>query len=186
MFDSIKIPLKTILNILMIMLALLLHYTFVPEFSINGARPHLPLVMVIVTGIASGSVYGGAAGFITGLYQDAMTGKILGMYALFGLYSGALAGIFSNRRKNESVLAVIFITYFVSVFFESCSYFFGYVIPIVRNGGEAAAGIAHAFARIIVPEAMMNTLIGAPIFLILRGKTVRDSGDDDLNVPEIY
>ncbi|MCL2164390.1 MAG: rod shape-determining protein MreD [Oscillospiraceae bacterium] len=180
-----KIPVKAILNVLFFILALPLQFSVVEHVSIFGVRPNLPLVISIITGIIEGSVYGGATGLFTGLYMDAMTGKTLGVQALFGLYAGVLAGMSSKKHKGEKILTVTLITYVISVLFESCVYLFGYVVPIIGSGAEIRAGFIYAFARIILPAAMLNTLIGIPVFMMLRSKKVNDIGDD-IDVQEIY
>ena len=179
-----KLSLKIVLNVVLLLLAMLLQHSYMERVSIFGLRPNVPLAVVIVTGIVNGSVYGGAAGIIAGFYQDAMTGKILGMYALFGLYSGALAGLFSKKENNDNYLLVILVTYVMSVFFETCVYVFGYTIPIISNGGEVRAGIVYAFSRIILPGSTLNMLVGLLVFMALKTKRVRDSGDD-MDVPMI-
>jgi rod shape-determining protein MreD len=173
-----RITVKAILNIIFLLLSILLQYSFVTRISVFGVRPNLPLTMAIVTGIAADSVVGGAAGFAIGLYHDAMTGKILGMYALFGLYAGALAGWFSGKHRNESYPTVMIITYLVSVFYEGCVYLFGYAIPIVRGGVAASADVIYAFTRIILPEALLNTAFGFLAFLALKAKKIKDDEED--------
>ena len=183
--NKTRISIKSVLSVILFILALLLQYSLGVHISVLGVTPDMPLVIVMVIGIVSGSVFGGAAGLAAGLYRDSMVGKILGMYALFGLYSGVLSGLLSKKHKNENVVAVIFITYIVSVFYETCVYIFGYVIPIIRNGGEAKAGIIYAYAGVILPEAMFNTLIGIPIFLLLKARKFKENRGD-LDVPAVY
>jgi rod shape-determining protein MreD len=173
-----KITAKTILNIAFFFVSILLQYSFVTRISVFGVMPNLPIAIAIVTGIVSDSVFGGAAGFAAGLYHDAMTGKILGMYALFGLYAGVLAGFFSKKHRNENLLTVILITYLLSVFYEGCVFLFGYTIPLVRSGAEASADVIYAFTRIILPEAALNTIYGLVAFLALKAKRVKDDADD--------
>ena len=182
---NFKISLKSVLNIVFFVIALLLQHSFVERVSIFGIRPSLPLVVVIVTWVVNGSVFGGAAGIAAGLYQDAMTGKVLGMHALFGLYSGALAGLLSKGRKNDTLLVYVLVTYGLSAFYEVCVYVFGYTLPIIRNGGAVSAGAVYALTRVILPGAMLNTLCGLPVYMALKERKPKNDGEG-IDVPSIF
>ena len=182
---SIKITVKGIINVVIIIITILLQHSLIGRVYIFGVKPNLPLVAVIITGIINGSGYGGAAGLVTGLYHDAMTGKVIGVFALFGLYSGVLAGLSSKKNKSENTMIALLITYTISAVYESCVYLFGYVAPVVWDGVGTHAGVIYAFVRIIMPVAALNTLIGLPVFLILKAKKNNDD-KDDLDDPQVY
>src|SRR2546425_13349058 len=58
------------------------HATLTPLISVAGGTPDLPLIMVILLALRRGPEIGCAAGFVTGLLQDAAGSGLIGVHAL--------------------------------------------------------------------------------------------------------
>lgn len=88
-----------------------------PLFDIDGARPDLLLIFVIIISVRNGKIAGLLAGFIAGLAQDAITLGFLGVYAFAKSSLGFWLGVWLERRQNPfrtwMWLPVIFICAFL-------------------------------------------------------------------------
>ena len=166
---------KLIYQITILVFSLVLQYTAVRHVSLLGVRPNLPLVAIIAIGIASGPEPAALAGFILGLYQDSVSGKILGMYALFYLYVGVIAGLLSKRNSMKSLPASIVMTYVLSAVTEVSIYLFGYVIPILRSGHTPNASFFYALGRIIPIASLMNAVLAIFYYLLFKSRKKKET-----------
>ena len=177
MAGTMKKKLKIIIYIGVLILSIAIQYSVIQYLTLFGVKPNLPLIAVIMLGYLAGSETAVLSGFLLGLYQDAVSGKILGMYALFYLYIGLIAGLISGKKQGKSLPISIVLTYVLSVVAASCTYLFGYMIPIMRSGHELSAGFLYVIGRIIVPEAFFNAVFCIPYYFILRIKQQEESGE---------
>ena len=139
-------------------------------FRVAGVLPNLALVAAASAGFALGGEAGGFAGLCLGLYQDAQSGKILGMCALFYLYVGVLAGFFPKKSNIGDLPMALFAVYLLTVAYECAVYLFAYTIPVLRGGLAPGVGIRRAGLGVIVPSAFINSLWSVPYYFILRQK----------------
>jgi len=143
-------------------------YNAAHYFAVAGVIPNLLLVTAITAGFALGSESGGFAGICLGLYQDAQSGKILGMYALFYLYAGVIAGFFPKKSNLGDFPTALIAVYALTLLSESAVYLFAYAIPILRGGLTPGTDLLRAAVRVIVPASFVNAFWCIPFFFILR------------------
>jgi len=183
--------LKRILLILIIGLSAALQYSAARYISIAGVSPNFMLVAAVTAGYTLGSETGGFTGLCLGFYQDAQSGKILGMYALLFLYAGVIAGQIPKKSNASDLPMALIAVYALTVLCEGATYLFAYAIPVMRAGLIPGADILRAVGTVIVPAAFLNAVCGIPYFFILRpgarANTVEDNRTgDDLRAGESY
>ena len=163
---------KRILLVLIAALSAGLQYSVAHYVKITGASPNLMFVAAVVAGFTLGGEAGGLSGLCLGLYQDAQSGKILGMHALLFLYAGAVAGMLPKKLKPGAFPAALITVYVLTLIYEGAVYLFAYAMPILRSGYSPGAGFLWAAVGVIIPAAFLNTLCSIPYYFILRtGKT---------------
>jgi len=160
--------LKRILLILVIALSAALQYGIAFRINAAGPLPNLLLVTAVTAGYALGSEAGGFSGLCLGLYQDAQSGKILGLYALLLLYAGVAAGQFPKKANLGDLPAVLITVYAITVIYEGALYLFGYALPVVQAGLRPGMDLLRAAGFVIIPVAFMNSLCSVPFYFILR------------------
>ena len=160
--------LKRIALVLIIALSAALQYSAVRYINFAGIFPNLMFVAAVVAGFTLGSEAGGFAGLCLGLYQDAQSGKILGMHALLFLYGGVIAGLIPKKSSIGDLPAALISVYALTVLYEGAIYLFAYAIPVLRGGFLPGADFLRAIGSVIVPAAFLNAFCSIPYYFILR------------------
>ena len=141
-----------------LLLTLILQSTLVPLVAINGIRPDLLLIIVVLSALLLGKETGACLGFFTGLLQDLVSGNIFGLNILSKLATGFLAGVMERKVFKENfflpVLAVAVATAFNSLVMLLILYIFGFNI-------ELLPALVNAFYILIY-----NAIVAIPIHQI--------------------
>ena len=167
--------LKRVILIFVIGAAAALQYTAARYLSIGGVNPNLMLAACVIAGFTIGSEAGGFAGLCLGLYQDAQSGKILGLHALLFLYAGVISGMMPRKPGLGSLPAALIAVYALTVLYEGALCLFAYTIPLMREGFIPAANILYSIITIIIPAAFINAICSVPFFLILQPRSAADA-----------
>lgn len=133
--------------------------TILSFMSFNGVKPNILVVFVVSVALLRGSTEGAVIGVISGLIQDIMTGKIMGFYALLGLYLGICIGSVNKRLYRENFLVIIIFTFIATLVYEFLVFFFGI---FAYNGSNAI----YAISNIIIPEIIYNIVVSIFIYTI--------------------
>ena len=166
--NNIRPILKRIALVFIIALSAALQYSAVRYFNIAGVYPNLMFVAAVTAGFTLGSEAGGFSGLCLGLYQDAQSGKILGMHALLFLYGGVLAGLIPRKASAGGLPAAFISVYALTVLYEGAIYVFAYAIPVLRSGYMPGADLFRAIGSLIAPAAFLNAFCCIPYYLILH------------------
>ena len=145
-----------------------LQYSAARYINIAGVIPNLMLVAAVTAGFTLSSEAGGFAGVCLGLYQDAQSGKILGLHALLLLYGGIVAGFIPKKSTIGDLSSVLITVYAITVLYESVLYMFAYAIPVLRGGYAPGMDFLRAIGSVIVPAAFLNAFCSIPYYFILR------------------
>ena len=137
--------------VLGLVVALAIQTTFVATVAGNGAPVDLVLVVIIAVAISGGPVVGLWSGSVGGLFQDALSGGILGVggvsKTLVGYFVGQLATHFMVARLWDQLLM----------------FFFGSVIHsglfIGVYGLLSDTGTLSSYRSVVV-QAVVNAAIG--------------------------
>ncbi|MBN1291570.1 MAG: rod shape-determining protein MreD [Candidatus Latescibacteria bacterium] len=103
---------KTIKNILLIALALLIQSSILGRFDIYGIRPDFGMMVLLYIANTSSSVESILYGFMIGFLQDVYSPEYLGFNALTMSIIGYLLGFVSERITTEKLPARIIVTLF--------------------------------------------------------------------------
>ena len=151
---------KILVYILSILIIILFQTTVVDFIKIKNVKPNLILVYTICASMLEGSVGGGIIGLFAGLAQDILSGKILGFYALLGMYLGVIAGMINRRLHKDNILVVIFFSFFLTVVYECGVYFLSNIEKEVTN-------IFYIFKNILYIEALYNAGLSIIIHVLI-------------------
>lgn len=152
--------LKVIFYTISILLLMLLQSTLLVYARVYDVKPNLIIVFVIIVALLRGNVEGGTVGFFAGLMLDMLFGKILGFYTLLGFYLGILVGSVNKRLYRENILVVVFFTFVSSIAYETAVY-------VLNSFMHGSLDLLFPMTRIILPEAVYNSLVSILMYLLL-------------------
>lgn len=141
------------------LIVVIVQSTVLDSIEINGIKPNILLTCIISVALLTNSTEGATVGFLYGLVQDLYTGKLVGYYALLGLYLGLTVSFFNKRLYRENMLIVIFITFISSIVY-------GIIFFFTSN----IAGLnyfRYALGNIILPEAIYNSFSAIFVYIIV-------------------
>lgn len=148
---------KIFLYTIAILFIIILQTTFLDYIRIFNVKPNIMIIFILCIALLRGQTEGAVIGFITGLTQDIVTGKMIGFYALLGLYLGLVTGIVNRRIYRENYLVVAFFTFVSTVIYEFLVYFF---LIYVKHGTD----LIYIFKKVILPEAVYNIIASVVVF----------------------
>ncbi|MDQ2086275.1 rod shape-determining protein MreD [Herbivorax sp. ANBcel31] len=145
---------------LLVFIFALLQSTVLDYFKISNVKPNLLMVLIVVVAFQGNNIEGAILGFFSGLMHDVISGRVIGLYALLGLYLGLCIGSLNKRLYKENIFAVIFFILVSTVVYEYSVYFFH---TVFRNKLELFYPLRH----IILPEALYNSVVSIFIYIIV-------------------
>lgn len=151
--------LKLSVYTLYILTVAVLQSTVLDYIKVYGVKPNLLLVVTVSVALLHGSVKGASIGFLTGLIQDALSGKVMGFYSLLGLYLGLIIGFANRRLFKENLLVMIFFTFVSTLVYEYMVYFLN---TFMQGGIE----FVRPMRLVILPEALYNSVIAGFVHLV--------------------
>ncbi len=143
---------RTIIFLLLIILAMLLQSTFFSFLQVAGVKPDLILMLVVFNGFLRGSKEGAFLGFLAGLLQDVFTGNYIGINAITKMLAGYLVGLAETRFYKESVVIVSLVTFFAAILNQLAYYILLFYLDILVPPSSAIVGV-------ILPSAIYTTLL---------------------------
>lgn len=154
---------KILIYALCILLIMLLQSTVFNYIEILGVKPNLVIVFIVSVALLRGNVEGMAVGFFTGISQDLLFGRAIGLYALLGLYLGLIIGSVNKRLYRENFLVIIFFTFISTVAYEFAVY--------LCHGFEALingrSSILYALRAVVFPEAVYNSAVSIFVYIFI-------------------
>jgi len=159
-----------------IFLIILIQTTILNYIEIFNIKPNLLLVFIICTALLKGNVEGAVVGFCAGLAQDMVAGRVLGFYALLGLYMGLLVGSVNKRLYRDNVFVILFFTFVSTIVYESAVYLiYKWVINFFSANYSSGFNLIFSLKNVILPEAIYNSVVSLIFLSILpRFKKVYD------------
>jgi rod shape-determining protein MreD len=159
-----KIRFKILIYAVCVYFIMLLQTTVLNYFEIYNVKPNLTIIFIVAIALLRGNIEGAAVGFFTGLLQDMVGGKVIGLYALLGLYLGLAIGSVNKRLYRENYLVIIFFTFVSSIAYEFAVFFLCTVLPLALYGNGGQIDLLMPVKNIILPEAFYNSLISIFIY----------------------
>lgn len=157
---------KILFYTICILVFMVLQSTLLDYIRIYDVIPNLLIVLTILAALLGGNSEGAVVGFFSGLVLDIMFGKLLGFYALLGMYLGIAVGSVNRRLYKDNLLVIIFFTLVFSIAYETTVY----ILNTIMSGNM---DLIYPFTRIILPEAVYNcaaAILLYPLFARVNGR----------------
>ncbi len=152
-----------------LVVAVLLQTAVAPNFRILGANPDFALVIVVSVALVTGAEVGAVFGFFTGLFVAIALMEPFGLSAFVFVLVGFLVGRYAETADLSAGVAPLFsafvATLLANVLFATAQYLLARQVPL-----------GFFLGRVLVPSLILNTLLAAPIFLVVR-YWLRGAGD---------
>lgn len=143
-----------------IFIIILVQTTILDFIKFNDIKPNLILVYTVCSSILEGSTGGALIGLFAGLTQDIVSGKVMGFYAILGMYLGAISGLASKRLYKDNYIVVFLFTFILTIVYESGVY-------LLSGFGSLRSGLLFGLKRIVLPEALYNSAFSILIYYLL-------------------
>jgi rod shape-determining protein MreD len=154
---------KDIFKGLLVIVALLIQLTILNLFTLQGIKPDLILVVIIVFSLLKGEVEGSIIGFFSGLLQDIFSVGLLGVNAFIKTSVGFFCGLLKERMFAEHILFIIpLLTLFITVFKSMVLYL------VLHAFGMETNTLFWNLKQIVIPEALYNGLLSPFIYLGIK------------------
>ena len=144
----------------LLFIAAILQVSIFAQVHILGGVPDLLLVTLVAVSLLRGSILGAAGGFYAGLLVDTATLGRLGLTSLVLTLAGYWIGRYGETTGRDRAHAP-----FVSVAVVTILYSFGLLIVHFVLGEHAPAG---PIARGLAPAIVLNLIIAAPVYALVR------------------
>jgi rod shape-determining protein MreD len=141
------------------------------QLHVLGAVPDLLLVTLVAVALLRGSIVGAVAGFFAGLLVDTATLGTLGLTSLVLTLAGYWIGRYGETTGRDRAHAP-----FLSVAVVTVLYQLGLLVVHFVLGESAPAG---AVARSLVPAIVLNLILTAPVYALVR-RLLRPAQRDEL------
>lgn len=151
---------KVIAYSILIFLTVLIQSTIAESIRIYGVKPNIIIVVTVIVALLRNGTEGAVIGFLCGLMQDAISGRVIGFYALLGLYLGLIIGKSNKKLNKENILISIFLTFISTFVYEIIVYFLTIIF-------RAPLDIVYSMKKVILTEAIYNSVISILVFIIV-------------------
>lgn len=155
---------KTIINLILIVIALLIYYlqsNFFSWFNIAGVMPNLFVVLTLFIGLFSNRTMGTAYGIGIGLVLDLLLGNQIGIYAVTLGMIGFLAAIFDKNFSKDSRMTIMFMVLGSTIIFEGFNYLLHYIFLGIN------VEIIN-FILILIMEVIYNLLLTIILYPLIQ------------------
>lgn len=142
------------------LISYLLQSTLFGYIDIYGIKPNLIVITTISYALVRGREEGAAYGLFSGLLIDIMTGKVIGLFALLGMFLGLVVGSLNKNLYSENYLIPIILTAGGTFCYNLLYYIFWYFYVVQDQA------IWYLIARIL-PMTLYNTLFSIFIYFII-------------------
>src|SRR5438067_6311088 len=150
---------------LLLLVALLLHTTLLPEIRIFGVMPDVMLLLAIVAGLEAGPSYGALLGFVSGMLSDLFLPTPLGLSALVFTLVGYVVGVTKGGLLRSTWWFPVMVAALASAAGPALFALIGTVI------GEKGLLNRHLI-DVIVVVAVSNAVLTLPMLRLARWSLV--------------
>jgi rod shape-determining protein MreD len=166
---------------LLLTFAVILQTVLLSHISILGVTADLFLILTVIVAVSRGSLEGAVFGFFAGLVADIAYYQPLGVRALIYVLAGYFVGMFVVRFGTVSPWSVALLAGVTSVLAQFLFGLFQYIMG-------PRAGLLTMIGTQMLPEAVLDGLVAAPLYVFLvrvrllpagRLDAARLGGDDE-------
>ena len=147
--------------VVVLLVAVLLQTAVAPNLRLLGANPDFALIAVACVALIKGSEVGAVFGFLTGMITAIALMEPFGLAAFVFVLIGFFAGRYAETADLPAGLAPL-LTAFVAtlaanLMFALAQFLLGRQVPL-----------GFFLGRVLVPSLVFNTLLAAPVYLLVR------------------
>ena len=159
---------KYVILVLCIFFIAVIQSTVLDYVKIYNVKPNLLVIFIISYALLNGNMAGAAVGFVAGMCQDIIAGKMLGFYSLLGMYLGLIVGSLNRRLYRENVLVAVFFTLVSTFAYESAVYLaYEWGAYFLNELPKNRIDVLFALRNIILPEAAYNSLVSIFLYALV-------------------
>ncbi len=147
---------------LILLLNLVLQSTVFGYIEIIGVKPNSALLIIVTYAMLRGDLEGAIVGFFSGLLQDVLFGRVLGLYAMLGLLTGYICGKPFKDFYRENYMIPLILSGISCICYEFAFYFIFFLF-------QGNIDLFYYFSRVILPETVYTIVIAIPIYRIMYG-----------------
>ena len=149
--------------------AILLQTALAPHLRLLGAYPDFALIIVVCVALVKGAETGAVFGFLTGLISAIALMEPFGLSAFVFVLIGYLAGRYAETADLPAGVAPL-LTVFIATLVA------GVLLAMAQFLLAREVPLGFFFGRVLLPSLVLNTLLAAPIYLLVR-VWLRGAGD---------
>jgi len=157
---------------LLLAFAVLLQTVLLSHISILGVTADLFLILTVIVAVSRGSLEGAVFGFFAGLIADIAYYQPLGVRALIYVLAGYFVGMFVARFGTVSPWSVALLAGVTSFLAQLLFGVFQYIMG-------PRGGLITMIGTQMLPEAVLDGLIAAPLYVFLVRVRLLPSGNLD-------
>lgn len=141
--------------------AMLLQTTVAPNIGVLGAHPDFVLIIVVCVALLRGAEVGAVFGFVVGGLVSVLLFEPAGIGAFVMVVVGYLAGRYAETVDLSPGLLPILAVLAGSLLGETISALAQFLL-------ERQVPAYFVATRVVVPLAVLNTLLAAPVYLVVH------------------
>ncbi len=152
---------KKVLTYVTLVLLLVIQTAAGRYIKIFGVVPNFALTFTIIYSLTNSMPRSAALGLLCGLMFDSCRVGAFGLGGLLVMYMAIMAAYFSRKFYYENKLATIFGVFIYTVIYRS-------VFLILTSVMFSQAPFFYTFARYILVEALLGSIIAVPVLLLVK------------------
>lgn len=141
--------------------AVLLQTAVAPHLRLLGANPDFALIVVVCVALVKGPETGAVFGFLTGMLTAVALMEPFGLSAFVFVLVGYLAGRYAETAElpaGFAPLVTVFVaTLVANALFATAQFLLAREVPL-----------GFFLGRVLLPSLVFNTLLAAPVYLLVR------------------
>jgi rod shape-determining protein MreD len=156
--ESSLFPLKVLA---LVIVAVIVQTSVAPYLTVLGAKPDAAMVVVVSVAMMRGPIWGAAVGFAAGLLIDIALFQTMGISSFLFTLAGYFSGRYAEGVDPTSWFPPIFIVFVCTLVVQLLHAVMMYLLGV-------EASLYFVLLRIVLPTAILNALLAAPIFVVCR------------------
>lgn len=155
---------KTVINLVLILIALLIYYlqsNFFSWFTIADVMPNLFILLVLFIGLFANRTMGTIYGVGIGIVWDLLLGSQIGIHAVTLGLIGFLAGVFDKNFSKDSRMTIMVMVLVATVIAESLNYLLSYMFLSINVE-------ILPFIMILVIEIIYNLILTIILYPLIQ------------------
>jgi rod shape-determining protein MreD len=153
--------LRVLVTVIIVLITFIFQATVFHEISIFGVRPDFTIAVVVSLGILLGKDRGAIVGLASGMLQDIVFGKPVGISALSYTLVGYLVGINSEKIFKENIVVPVVFTLGATILRHTVVIFFNYALNV-------SIPILYYIKKVIALETVYNCIVVIFIYKLLH------------------